>query len=93
MLMESVLVVWDKRELPYNSPPLFFSWFEKHCKGEVQNTMLKPKRICRAFYLMMLSLKINSAIKHQTRAARLCQTIIANQKEEIEKTVGEYQIV
>ena len=46
VLFESLREMWDEREKLYNNPPEFHAWFMKYCKMEVQNTMLKPKRIC-----------------------------------------------
>ena len=109
-LVESVKDVWEQRESPYNSPPQFHSWFVKYCKDEVKDTMLKSKRIeCglgnppEPFYTNDVESQ-NQVIKHQTqyKAKELpdfiatMQTMITNQKQEIERAVvgvGEYQLV
>ena len=83
------------REKLYNNPLEFYAWFMKYCKMEVQNTMLKQKRICcglgnppAPFYTNDVESQ-NNVIKHQTqhKAKELpkfvatIQTMIANQKE------------
>ena len=73
VLIESLREVWVEREKLYNSPPEFHAWFMKYCKMEVQNTMLKPKRICcglgnppAPFYTNDVESQ-NNVIKHQTQ--------------------------
>ena len=56
VLIESLKEVWDEREKLYNNPPEFYAWFMKYCKMEVQNTILKQKRICCGFYSRSLLL-------------------------------------
>ena len=102
VLVESLKEVWDEREKLYNNPPQFYAWFMKYCKMEVQNTMLKPKRICcglgnppTPFYTNDVESQ-NNVIKHQTHyeAKELpefvatIQTMIANQKEEIIRAIA-----
>ena len=109
-LVESLEKIWEERERPYNNPPQFYPWFVQYCKEEVQNTMLKSKRMScglgnppEPFYTNDVESQ-DSVIKHQTqyKAKKLpdfvstMQTMITNQKQEIEKSVagcGEYQIV
>ena len=73
VLIESLREMWDEREKLYNNPPEFHAWFMKYCKTEVQNTMLKPKRICcglgnppAPFYTNDVESQ-NNVIKHQTQ--------------------------
>ena len=102
VLIESLKEVWDEREKLYNNPPEFYVWFMKYCKMEVQNTMLKQKRICcglgnppAPFYTNDVESQ-NNVIKHQTqyKAKELpefvatIQTMIANQKEEIVRAIA-----
>ena len=102
LLVQSLRMVWDQREEPYNNPPQFHTWFVKHCKIEVKNTMLKAKRIAAGlgnppapFYTNDVESQ-TSVIKHQThyRAQELpefvatMQTMIDNQKQEIERAVA-----
>ena len=36
---------WNELEKPYNSPPLFYSWFMKYCRDNVAKHMLQDVRI------------------------------------------------
>ena len=94
--------MWDEREKLYNNPPEFHAWFMKYCKTEVQNAMLKQKRICYGlgnppapFYTNDVESQ-NNVIKHQTQYkakelpefVAIIQTMIANQKEEIIRAIA-----
>ena len=102
VLIESLREVWDERKKLYNNPPAFHAWFMKYCKMEVQNTMLKPKRICcglrnppAPIYTNDVESQ-NNVIKHLTQYkakelpefVAIIQTMIANQKEEIIRTTA-----
>ena len=35
---------WNELEKPYNSPPFFHAWFQKHCRNCVAKYMLRSVR-------------------------------------------------
>ena len=101
-MIQSLQVIWNNREKAYNNPPQFYQWFLSNCKNEIQQTMLKEKRIASGlgdppepFYTNDVESQ-NNVIKHQMsyRAQELPQfissmkTMMINQRKEVEKAVA-----
>ena len=101
-MVQSLQIIWDGREKAYNNPPQFYHWFLRNCKNEIQETMLKEKRIASGlgdppepFYTNDVESQ-NNVIKHQMsyKTQELPQfissmkTMMINQRKEIEKAVA-----
>ena len=101
-MVQSLQIVCDDREKAYNNPPQVYQWFLRNCKNEIQETMLKGKRIAAGledppepFYTNDVESQ-NNVIKHQMsyKTKELPQFIssmksmMINQRKEIEKAVA-----
>ena len=105
----SLKKIWSDREREFNDPPSFYEWFVKNCKDTVRSSMLKPVRVAaclgnppQPFYTNDVE-SHNNVIKQHTKYAanelpqfvEKMKTLIATQKEEIERAVvgmGEYRL-
>ena len=43
-MLSNFITRWNTFEAPYNSPPLFYTWFMKHCRDVIVRFMLRSVR-------------------------------------------------
>ena len=102
-MVQSLQIIWGDREKAYNNPPQFYQWFLRNCKNEIQETMIKEKRIAsglgdppESFYTNDVESQ-NNVIKHQMsyktqelpQFISLMKTMMINQRKAIEKAVAD----
>lgn len=100
-LLNKLEGVWNEREEPFNSPPVFFSWFNKYERDVIANSMTRETRIKaglgnppRPYYTNEVESKNNILKQHvhyksselPTFVDSMKELLIAQQKE-IEKSI------
>ena len=100
-LLSKLENVWNKREEPFNSPPVFFSWFKRYERDVIANSMTRETRIKaglgnppRPYYTNEVESKNNILKQHVRYKSSELPTFVDSMKElleaqqkEIEKSI------